>query len=74
MIFSKKYFLFVLILNWVMSTGFARKLGQFPMLGQRLLVFIAEIIHGRPVLDIYLTPLRPVLDIYLTPMRPLIKE
>ena len=35
------------------------KLGQLPLPSQRVLLLIAGIIHGRPVLDVSLTPLPP---------------
>ena len=35
------------------------KLGQSPLPSQRVLLLIAGIIHGRPVLDVSLTPLPP---------------
>ena len=35
------------------------KLGQLPMPNQQVLLLIAGIIHGRPVLDVSLTPLPP---------------
>ena len=39
--------------------GSVRKLGQSPMPSQQVLVLIAGIIHGRPVLEVSLTPLPP---------------
>ena len=41
----------ILVLRW----GPDLKLGQFPMPSQQVLVLIAEIIHGGPVLHVSLT-------------------
>ena len=50
--------MFVLFATGVLLTGFARKPGQSPKLSQRVLALIAGIIHGRPLLDVSLTPFR----------------
>ena len=42
--------------------GSARKLGQSPMPSQQVLVFIAGIIHGKPVLDVSLTSMHKLLS------------
>ena len=47
----------VLFLTRMVSTSSTRNLGQSLMPSQQVLVLIAEIVHGRPVLDVYLEPL-----------------
>ena len=53
----------MIFLTGVVSTGYAMRLGQYPMTNQKILVLIAGIIHGKPILDIFLRPLPPIIQL-----------
>ena len=53
----------MVFLTGVVSTGYAMRLGQYPMTNQKVLVLIAGIIHGKPILDMFLTQLPPIIQL-----------